>query len=1295
MFNKVAGFIKKRLNKSSSSEDQKLIDSRHVWPSAPVDGSVMNRSPVRPQLVLTTSVDAPVNVDGSVQYRKESNSSLCNIERRSSLTMRNSLLSLSDISQMNNRKKDLKLDLPIQSPLSPALVNGSGSRSAPVETPGSYMHFVQDLFSVMREATRDLPNSMSNSSGLNGSDKTNDGNSAQRYELIYVGKIRASHRKPPASFIDDAVDKFRALELEKLKQFEESGYEERQRHGSTSSTISLPPNLDPIVSIRENEHEEDVDELSEGMDDNSGCEIASSISTDSVNYTAQPQGVQLRKKDQHHDDRCHPRVNFNNNEVEKHSSTSKWPNSDSSVSSLSSSSSPGEIVPSANINRTTQRTRAQSIGGEYRRGRSGSISAGQNRTMVFQIGKTDVSLISLDKKSIIFHKSFQDILHCAQGIKHPEHFGFICPDANSENFLGYILRCQSELVAEEILTTLKHVFTTIASQQRKSLRNQFLMCETCPMLWLHKLCLDLEGMPSAKAHQVILRRLDSLTIEEKSEILTKLQGAEAVSTQEQNEIIMMLLRALCETKQSKHQHIDVHGKLENAGGGIFDRKGQPSVLDDLRKARRSLTSSFENIMKRKSKDDARNAFRERSNTIDADMTNVHDSSRCSTPESSPTLTADRKITLTDECSDDNIFRKRSSTTGGLRDNRRSDFPASKLGKHKSSPMMNIFMKVGNQSKHPDEEGMSTPTSKGSWRQAIFNRVVTPQRNPPIIALNTFSVKTSENSNSPVPSPVLVKRTPAALRTLWRKAILQQILLIRMEKENRKLKANQDAADVKRLKLSYEEITPCLKEITKVWEELLSAVHLTNRDDNEPPRKIEIQKLADAVSAGVPRQWRGDIWCLLAEQHCLMNGPGSFPDVNLDVTYEDLLKQLTCQQHAILIDLGRTFPSHPYFSVALGAGQLSLFNLLKAYSLLDTEVGYCQGLSFIAGVLLLHMEEEQAFEMLKHMLFVLGVRRQFKPDMVALQIQMYQLSRLIHDQHKDLYDHFEKHEIAATLYAAPWFLTLFASQFPLGFVARVFDLLFLYGIEVVFKIAVVLLGNHKELIIQCYSFETVMEFLKTTLPSMGIIQMERVFNQVFELDISKQLHAYEVEYHVLQEEMLSSPASSSAQSEDIERLEQTSRNLKRQNMELLEEVQMAYNNVRTLERTISSYQACNSKLDSRVKSLELEKAQLRQLVEELKKKWPSDQYDNCADILSSYLHLLRSDSPPPSNPIPYQSSSFSTHSVSSATVFRSDSPTRISNGSASCDRSQLSHSYGNPFRRRNVSGDSLESRTSNY
>lgn len=84
--------------------------------------------------------------------------------------------------------------------------------------------------------------------------------------------------------------------------------------------------------------------------------------------------------------------------------------------------------------------------------------------------------------------------------------------------------------------------------------------------------------------------------------------------------------------------------------------------------------------------------------------------------------------------------------------------------------------------------------------------------------------------------------------------------------------------------------------------------------------------------------------------------------------------------------GRTFPSHPYFAAQLGHGQLCLFNILKAYSLLDEEVGYCQGLSFVAGILLMHMKETEAFDTLRFILYTLQVRRQYKPDMQELQVK---------------------------------------------------------------------------------------------------------------------------------------------------------------------------------------------------------------------------------------------------------------------------------------------------------------------
>lgn len=61
-------------------------------------------------------------------------------------------------------------------------------------------------------------------------------------------------------------------------------------------------------------------------------------------------------------------------------------------------------------------------------------------------------------------------------------------------------------------------------------------------------------------------------------------------------------------------------------------------------------------------------------------------------------------------------------------------------------------------------------------------------------------------------------------------------------------------------------------------------------------------------------------------------------------------------------------------------------------------------------------------------------------------------------------------------------------------------------------------------------------------------------QVVEMDISKQLHAYEVEYHVLQDEMLDTGAVLD-DSDRLDKLEKTNTQLKKQNMDLLEKLQV--------------------------------------------------------------------------------------------------------------------------------------------
>nr|XP_010589712.2 TBC1 domain family member 1 isoform X2 [Loxodonta africana] len=851
----------------------------------------------------------------------------------------------------------------------------------------------------------------------------------------------------------------------------------------------------------------------------------------------------------------------------------------------------------------------------------------ENRTMLFTIGQSEVYLISPDTKKIAFEKNFKEISFCSQGIRHVDHFGFICRESSGGggfHFVCYVFQCTNEALVDEIMMTLKQAFTVAAVQRTSKAPAQ--LCEGCPVQCLHKLCERIEGMNTSKTKLELQKHLTTLTNQEQATIFEEVQKLRPRNEQRENELIISFLRCLYEEKQKDHVHIGEMKQTSQVAAENIGSELLPSAtrfrLDMLKnKAKRSLTESLESILSRGNK--ARGPPQEPSLSVDLDSSvsstlsntskepSVCEKEALAVSESSfkllsssDDLSSDSESHLSEEAaqlSPQQGFRRRANTLSHLpTESQELPEPAEVSPGVSQRKLMRDFETKTN---HPgDASGTPVKTRRHSWRQQIFLRVATPQKAcdspsryedypdlgelPPRSPLEPVC---EDGSSGLVPEEK--KRTSRELRELWQKAILQQILLLRMEKENQKLQASESDLLNKRLKLDYEEITPCLKEVTTVWEKMLST-------PGRSKIKFDMEKMHSAVGQGVPRHHRGEIWKFLAEQYHLRH---QFPSKQQpkDTPYKELLKQLTSHQHAILIDLGRTFPTHPYFSAQLGAGQLSLYNILKAYSLLDQEVGYCQGLSFVAGILLLHMSEEEAFKMLKFLMFDMGLRKQYRPDMIILQIQMYQLSRLLHDYHRDLYNHLEEHEIGPSLYAAPWFLTVFASQFPLGFVARVFDMIFLQGSEVVFKVALSLLGSHKPLILQHENLETIVDFIKNTLPNLGLVQMEKTINQVFEMDISKQLQAYEVEYHVLQEELIdSSPLSDNQR---MDKLEKTNSSLRKQNLDLLEQLQVANSRIQSLEATVEKLLTSENKLKQATLALELERSALLQTVEELRRQ----------------------------------------------------------------------------------------------
>ncbi|KAG1900631.1 rab-GTPase-TBC domain-containing protein [Suillus fuscotomentosus] len=228
-----------------------------------------------------------------------------------------------------------------------------------------------------------------------------------------------------------------------------------------------------------------------------------------------------------------------------------------------------------------------------------------------------------------------------------------------------------------------------------------------------------------------------------------------------------------------------------------------------------------------------------------------------------------------------------------------------------------------------------------------------------------------------------------------------------------------------------------------------------------------QKLAKAIEKGIPDALRGMMWQLMAASK----------DAELENTYLSLLKESSPHEKAITRDLGRTFPHHNFFTDGQGIGQEHLFNVLKAYSLYDPQVGYCQGLPFVVAVLLLNMPDEEAFSLLVRLMHSYGLRGHFLPEMPKLQLRLF--DRLIEELLPVLHVHFLRQGIKSSMFCSQWFLTLFSYRFPLEIVVRIYDNCLASGIEAIFAFSIVLLQKNEDKLLNL-RFDDILAFLKNKI-----------------------------------------------------------------------------------------------------------------------------------------------------------------------------------------------------------------------
>ncbi|CAG8506277.1 15611_t:CDS:2 [Acaulospora colombiana] len=275
-------------------------------------------------------------------------------------------------------------------------------------------------------------------------------------------------------------------------------------------------------------------------------------------------------------------------------------------------------------------------------------------------------------------------------------------------------------------------------------------------------------------------------------------------------------------------------------------------------------------------------------------------------------------------------------------------------------------------------------------------------------------------------------------------------------------------------------------------------------------------LAAKLQQGLPPKLRGLVWQSMCQAS----------STYLETMYSQLLLESSPYDKIIERDLARTFPTIEMFKEENGKGQTMLWNILKAYSLYDPLVGYCQGLGFLVGPLLMNCPENHecmlsqlhvysnadgrnssflrvcqvgfinCFALTMCSLFQHGsnmvrtchrlmetydMRTMFTLKMEGLQQRLYQFTSLLSHICPNLYAHFQKHGVQSAMYASQWFLSLFAYTYPLPLVFRIYDVVFAEGApETIMRVAIALLKNNEEKLLSFDEFEDLLEFLTSRL-----------------------------------------------------------------------------------------------------------------------------------------------------------------------------------------------------------------------
>ncbi|KAH9479789.1 Putative GTPase-activating protein [Psilocybe cubensis] len=186
-----------------------------------------------------------------------------------------------------------------------------------------------------------------------------------------------------------------------------------------------------------------------------------------------------------------------------------------------------------------------------------------------------------------------------------------------------------------------------------------------------------------------------------------------------------------------------------------------------------------------------------------------------------------------------------------------------------------------------------------------------------------------------------------------------------------------------------------------------------------------------VQVGLPNRLRGEMWETLSGSIFLrFSNPGY---------YERLLEEnkgtTNTSTDDIEKDLHRSLPEYAGYQSEEGIN--SLRRVLRAYSYMNPELGYCQAMNILAAAILIYMSEEQAFWLLEVLCGRL-LPGYYAPSMHGTLLDQRVFESLVQKYLPIIHDHFTLVDVQLSVASLPWFLSLYINSMPMVFAFRIVD-----------------------------------------------------------------------------------------------------------------------------------------------------------------------------------------------------------------------------------------------------------------